>query len=96
MKRKIATINKHYEDEQEQFDYMIKRYVYNFLGEILELTKPEMSFVKLLHYAIEKKCSREVYNLFKNKRKKVSIKLHILSYVEMKLRKINSKKEILK
>jgi hypothetical protein len=75
-----------YEDTHEKVGYIIKGYNYYFLGEILRFTKAEMPFIKVLHGAIEKKCSKEVYKCLKTK--KHSLKLHILSFIEIKFRQV--------
>lgn len=72
---------------EDYTDYQIQGYEYSLLGENILLTKSEMPFIKVLHATIEKKCSREVYRLYHNKAK-MSIGLHVLSVLEMFLRKI--------
>ena len=77
----------YFPDTGEEVGYSIKGYEYHFLGEIIQLTKQDMPFIKVLHATIEKKCSREVYRLYHNK-KAIGIKLKLLSALEMFLRKI--------
>jgi hypothetical protein len=52
-----------------------------------------MPFINVLHATIEKKCSREIAKLFHSKTHKASLKLKILSVIEMLLRKIVYKKK---
>jgi hypothetical protein len=95
MRGKLFT-EEHYDtfpDTGERVGYEIKGYDYRFLGENLQFTKPTMPFINVLHATIEKKCSREIAKLFHSKTHKASLKLKILSVIEMLLRKIVYKKK---